>query len=64
MTLINKKAVRTIALELMKTRIPAHPDGRPKFVRVSKIFLDETEAEFRNLIAQKIKSHSTVGRVI
>lgn len=64
MTLINRRAVRTIALELMKTRMPRHPDGREKFVRVSKTFLDEAEAEFRNLIAQKIRSHSSVGRVI
>ncbi len=55
MNLINKKAVKTYALQVSQ-------DTRGgKFTRVSQDFLGRIDAKLRNLISQEIHSHPSVG---
>lgn len=55
MNLINKKAVKTYALQVSQ-------DTRGgKFTRVSSDFLARIDAKLRNIVTQEIHSHPSVG---
>lgn len=58
MSLINKAKVRQLSLA-----IAAETRGG-KFTRVSAGFLDRIEAKVRNVVAQEIHAHPSVGRTL
>jgi len=58
-SLLNSKACRDFALAAAKTHRPAHP-----FERVSKEFLDQINADLRNVIVNRVKALPSVGKTI
>jgi len=58
MSLINRAKVKRIALEI------AAVERSHKFTRVSKDFLDNVEAELKNVIRSKIKALPSKGKTI
>ena len=57
MSLLNRAKVRAYALDAAKAR--AH-----SFTRVSAGFLDQCEADLRNLIRTRVHRHPSVGRTL
>jgi hypothetical protein len=55
MALINKAALRRLALDLSKQH------RRGKFTRVSKEFVDRIEARLILLVHDEVKRHPTLG---
>lgn len=58
-SLLNSKACRDFALAAAKTYRSAHP-----FERVSKEFLDQLNADLRNVIVNRVKALPSVGKTI
>ena len=57
MSLLNRRQVRAFVLDTAKAR--SH-----RFTRVSAGFLDQCEAELRNLIRDRVHRHPSVGRTL